>query len=186
MRTLCFSLLLAGLALFARPAAAQEGGQPVKPTPTTRYIMKDGAVVQRQGGTTTALDANIRLPNGTKVNVKSGIVELPGGKITTLHEGDYVKADGGIVFATPASAASARGAKATPADAKFSTFVIQGTEPRTPARKIQLLNQKIELLNQKVTLLSKGQPASAEVTAIDQQLQEMDAQLASEGGTPDK
>ena len=145
--------------------------------------MHNGEVVQRQNGNDTPLDANIRLPNGTKVNVKSAIVELPTGKITTLHEGDYVKADGGIVFATPASAAAARGEKPeVAADTKFSTYVLTGTEPSNPTRKILLLTQKMELMSQEINLLSKSQPVTPEITQLDKQIQELDAQLALDKG----
>ena len=100
--------VLLGVGLAAAPhlvAAQPSGGQPVRPGRTTQFLFTRGAVVQRTGNQTTALTQNVRLPNGTKINVRSGIVELPSGKITTLREGDYVNAEGGIVFGTPASAA---------------------------------------------------------------------------------
>ena len=86
-------------------AAAQEGGYPVKPNPATRYVYQNGEVVQRLGEKTIRITRNLRLPDGTKINYKSGMVEMAGGKIITLRAGDYVKADGGVVYATPATAA---------------------------------------------------------------------------------
>ena len=178
------SLLLGGsFALVPRPSVAQPtGGQLVHPGRTTQYLYSRGAVVQRVGNQTTALAQNIRLPNGTKINVRSGIVELPTGKITTLRDGDYVNAEGGIVFGTPASAAAARGDTTVAANAKFDTYVHVGTAPArilgdAPTEREQLLMRKIELLNRKVTLLTETNSNPPSTEAVDKQLQELDTQL---------
>lgn len=177
-------LLLAGA---PRLATAQEGGFPVATTPNSQFIMVDGTVVHRQGNQTTALTQNVRLAGGTKINYKSGIVELPGGKITTLHEGDYVKPDGGIVFATPASAAAARGDNAVPADAQYDKYVQVGRAPGNSAemetrlsaldQRVQLMARKIKLLNDKITLLSKSKQKLPNTAQLDQQIKALDAQL---------
>jgi hypothetical protein len=103
-------------------------------------------------------------------------VELPGGKKTTLKEGDYVKADGGIVFATSASAAAARGDNSVPADKKFDTYV-QRVSPPSDAEQVRLLNLKVDLLNQKIALLSQGRSTMPEMSQLDQQLKTIDDQL---------
>ena len=184
-----FSHLIASLALggsFAlvpRLGQAQPmGGQLVHPGRTTQYLYSRGAVVQRVGNQSTPLTQNIRLPNGTKINVRSGIVELPTGKITTLRDGDYVNAEGGIVFGTPASAAAARGDTTVAANAKFDTYVHVGTAPArilgdAPTEREQLLMRKIELLNRKVTLLTETNSNPPSTEAVDKQLQELDTQL---------
>lgn len=185
-----FGLLLSVLALTAtpRPAAAQEGGFPVATTANSRFVLSEGAVVHQQGTKITALTQNVRLAGGTKINVKSGIVELPGGKITTLHEGDYVQADGGIVFKTPASAAAARGDKtALPPDAQYDKYVQTGSAPNNFAemearvngldQRVQLMARKIKLLNEKITLLSQTRQKLPNTAQLDQQIKALDAQL---------
>jgi hypothetical protein len=181
---LAASLLLGvGLATVPRLSVAQpQGGQPVRPGRTTQFLFTRGAVVQRTGNRTTALTQNVRLPNGTKINVRSGIVELPTGKITTLREGDYVNAEGGIVFGTPASAAAARGDTTVAANAKFDSYVHVGTAPArilgdAPTEREQLLMRKIELLNRKVALYGQTTTNPPNTDAVDKQLQELDAQL---------
>ena len=178
------SLLLgAGLAATPRLSAAQpSGGQLVHPGRTTQYLFARGAVVQRTGSKTTALTQNVRLPNGTKINVRSGIVELPTGKITTLRDGDYVNAEGGIVFGSPGSAAAARGDTTVSANAKFDSYVHVGTAPArvlgdTPTEREQLLMQKIELLNRKVALYGQTTVNPPNTEAVDKQLQELDTRL---------
>lgn len=175
------ALAFAGLATTPQLSVAQAGGLPVKPAANTQYVLQNGAVGQRQGlkGQVVPLTQNIKLPNGTKINTKSGIVELVGGKITTLHEGDYVRADGGIVFATPASAAAARGDNTVPATAQYDTYVQKAGIVYDPARQVELLNQKIELLNKKISLLSRDQPAVPGVEQIDVQLKNLDAEMSS-------
>ncbi len=185
MRTVSFlsvALLGAGLLLAPRVGAAQSGGTPIRPSRNAQFVFRNGEVMQRLGTQLTPLKQNVRLPNGTKINVKSGIVELPGGKITSLHENDYINAEGGIVFATPASAAAARGDNSMPADAKYDTYVQVGTAPTTilgnaPTDREQLMMHKIELLNRKVTLLQQTHPNAPSTEAVDKQLQEIDAQL---------
>jgi hypothetical protein len=176
-------LLGASLALAPRPGQAQTSVvQAVRPNRNTQFLYLNGAVVQRLGTTTTPLTQNVRLPNGTKINVRSGIVELPTGKITTLRDGDYVNAEGGIVFGSPASAAAARGDTSVAANAKFDTYVHVGTAPArilgdAPTEREQLLMRKIELLSRKVTLLTQTNPNPPSTEAVDKQLSEIDTQL---------
>lgn len=176
-------LLGASLALVPRLSTAQTSVvQSVRPNRNTQFFYTNGAVVQRLGNQTTPLTQNVRLPNGTKINVRSGIVELPTGKITTLREGDYVNAEGGIVFGSPASAAAARGDTTVAANAKFDTYVHVGTAPArvlgdAPTEREQLLMRKIELLSRKVTLLTQTNPNPPSTEAVDKQLQEIDTQL---------
>lgn len=181
-QVLFLSFLSVGLACAPRPGAAQSVVQNVRPNRNTQFLFLNGAVVQRLGNQTTALKQNVVLPNGTKINVRSGIVELPTGKITSLHEGDYINAEGGIVFGSPASAAAARGDGSVPADAKFDSYVHVGAAPapvltNEPSEREQLLVRKIELLTRKVALLSQTHPSPPTTDAVDKQLQEIDAQL---------
>jgi hypothetical protein len=178
------SLLLgASLAFVPRPGQAQTSVvQTVRPNRNTQFLYLNGVVVQRLGTTTTPLTQNVRLPNGTKINVRSGIVELPTGKITTLRDGDYVNAEGGIVFGSPASAAAARGDTSVAANAKFDTYVHVGSAPArilgdAPTEREQLLMRKIELLSRKVTLLTQTNPNPPSTEAVDKQLSEIDTQL---------
>ena len=183
-----FFLTLTATALAATPrlAAAQDGGYPVQTTARTQFVFMNGEVMRRDGSQTTALAQNVKLTNGVKINYKNGIVEMPAdknhpkGKKITLREGDYVRADGGVVFATPASAAAARGAAtapATPAGTKYETYVQRGPGYAAPEQKMQLLNKKIELLTQKVQLLSQGRTDLPSTKAIDDQLAEVNTQL---------
>jgi hypothetical protein len=178
------SLLLGyGLALTPHLSVAQpSGGQPVKPNRNTQFIYTRGAVVQRVGNQTTPLTQNVRLPNGTKINVRSGIVELPTGKITTLRDGDYVNAEGGVVFGSPISAAAARGDSTVAPNAKFDPYVHVGTTPAralsdAPTDREQLLMRKIELLNRKVELLNQSVATPPDMSAVDKQIQELDVQI---------
>ena len=150
-----------------------------------QFVMQNGAVVRRRNGQMTGLTQNVRLPNGTKVNVKSGIVELPTGKMVTLKEGDYVKADGGVMFATPQNAAASRGETA-PADARFGEVVDRGAAPSAADvdtrlsglnRRVELMAQKIQLLNQKISLLSQGNPKAPDTSQLDSQIKALDEQL---------
>ena len=158
-------------------AAAQEGGYPVKPNPATRYVYQNGEVVQRLGEKTTRITRNLRLPDGTKINYKSGMVEMAGGKIITLRAGDYVKADGGVVYATPGSAAYARNDQTVPATAKFDTFVQVGAASASASEELQLLRKKVELLNRKIELLGQDQTPPSAVAVLDVQLREIDEKL---------
>jgi len=178
------SLLLGtSLAFVPRPGQAQTSVvQTVRPNRNTQFLYLNGVVVQRLGTQTTALTQNVRLPNGTKINVRSGIVELPTGKITTLRDGDYVNAEGGIVFGSPASAAAARGDTSVAANSKFDTYVHVGSAPAriladAPTEREQLLMRKIELLSRKVTLLTQTNPNPPSTEAVDKQLSEIDTQL---------
>jgi len=176
------ALLGAALSLAAQPSHAQSGGAPIRPNRNAQFVFRNGEVVQRLGTQVTPLAQNVRLPNGTKINVKSGIVEFPGGKITSLHEGDYINAEGGIVFGTPASAAAARGDNSVAADAKFDKYVQVGTAPTTitgdaPNEREQLLMHEVELLNRKVALLQQTHPNAPNTEVVDKQLQELDAKL---------
>jgi len=186
-RTLFFLLVAGGLATAPHRAAAQDGGFPVQTTATTRFVFTNGEVVRRDGSQTTALSQNVKLANGTKINYKNGIVEMPADKINpqgkklTLREGDYGRADGGVVFATPGSAAAARGAgtsKATPANAKYDTYVQHGPGYDSSALRAQLLTKKVDLLTQKVALLSQGRTDLPDTKALDEQLAQLEGQLA--------
>ena len=189
MKHLFFLTLTAAvLAATPRLAAAQDGGYPVQTTARTQFVFMNGEVMRRDGSQTTALAQNVKLTNGVKINYKNGIVEMPAdknhpkGKKITLREGDYVRADGGVVFATPASAAAARGtatAPATPAGTKYETYVQRGPGYAAPEQQMQLLNKKIELLTQKVQLLSQGRTDLPSTMAIDDQLAEVNTQLTA-------
>ncbi|QKG56837.1 hypothetical protein GKZ68_09500 [Hymenobacter sp. BRD128] len=179
---LAATLLGAALSLTTLSSRAQSGGTPIRPNRNAQFVFRNGEVVQRLGTQITPLAQNIRLPNGTKINVKSGIVEFPGGKITSLHENDYINAEGGIVFSTPQSAAAARGDNSVDANAKYDKYVQVGTAPTTitadaPNEREQLLMQKIELLNRKVTLLQQTHPNPPSTDAVDRQLQDLDAKI---------
>jgi len=185
MRTAPFfatALLGAALSLTSFTSQAQSGGAPIRPNRNAQFVFRNGEVVQRLGTQITPLAQNVRLPNGTKINVKSGIVEFPGGKITSLHDGDYINAEGGIVFSTPASAAAARGDNSVAADAKYDKYVQVGTAPTTimgdaPNEREQLLMHKVELLNRKVALLQQTHPNAPNTDVVDKQLAEIDAQM---------
>ena len=179
-RFLLSLLVLGALAGAPHVAAAQSGGYPVQTTARTQFVFKDGAVMRREGDDVTALTQNVRLKNGTKINYKSGIVELPTGKITTLREGDYVKADGGIVFGSPASAAAARGEKAEGGE-QFDTYVQKFGSKMGPGQQLNLLQQKVELLEEKVKLLSEGRTDLPNTSLVDKQLQILDNQLRPSG-----
>jgi hypothetical protein len=177
------ALLAYGLALTPHLSVAQpSGGYPVSPARNAQFLYTNGKVVQRVGKQTTSLTQNVRLPNGTKINVRSGIVELPTGKITTLRDGDYVNAEGGIVFGSPVSAAAARGDSTVAPNAKFDPYVHVGTAPArslsdAPTDREQLLMRKIELLNRKVELLSQSVATPPDMSAVDKQIQELDTQI---------
>lgn len=172
------------LAVAPHTAAGQDGGFPVQTTARTQFVFSEGEVVRREGSQTTPLTQNVKLRNGTKINYKNGIVELPAdkvypqGKKLTLREGDYVRPDGGIVFATPASAAAARG-EAAPAAAKFEPYVQRVASAADPAAQVALLNKKVELLTQKVSLLSQGRTDLPDTKTIDTQLAQLEAQLTA-------
>ena len=177
MHRILFLALTAGfLAATPRIVAAQAGGYPVKTSVSTQFVFKDGEVMRRDGSQTTALTQNVKLANGTKINYKNGIVEMPAdkvhpqGKKLTLREGDYVRADGGVVFATPGSAAAARGQGTITPGTKFETYTQRGPGYTVPAQQITILNRKIELLNQKIALLSQGRTDLPDTKAIDEQL----------------
>lgn len=179
------TLLLAAVLATAghRLAAAQGGGFPVQTTASTQFVMQNGEVVKRDGNQITALSQNVKLASGVKINYKNGIVEMPAdklnanGKKITLHEGDYVRADGGVVFATPGSAAAAKGAAPTPPSATYEKYVQRGPGYADPAQRVPMLNKKIELLNQKISLLSQSRTDLPDTKALDAQLADLDAQL---------
>lgn len=185
---ICAVLALGGAAPRAGLAQAS-GGQLIRPNRNTQFVFQHERVVQRLGTQLTPLVQNVRLPNGTKINVRSGIVEFPSGKITPLHEGDYINAEGGIVFATPASAAAARGDYLTAVNAQYDKYVHVGTSaapagssaatasPDSAAVRELLLRQKVELLNRKLTLLQETHPNAPTTSAVDKQLQALDARL---------
>ncbi|GAA4017528.1 hypothetical protein GCM10022408_33900 [Hymenobacter fastidiosus] len=163
-----------------KPIGAIEAGN------TDHFLMRDGEVVLRQGSTTKPLYKNVALADGTKVNYKSGIVELPGGKKTTLKEGDYVTMKGEIVFATAGSAAAARGDKSVPATAQYETYVDRNSSTSTTDMetrltslnsRITLMAQKIQLLNDKITLLSSTAQRPTDTSQLDQQIKALEEQL---------
>lgn len=185
MSRILFSVLVATcLAAAPRLAAAQDGGFPVQTTARTQFVFKDGEVMRREGSQLTPLTQNVKLASGVKINYKNGIVEMPidkinpQGKKLTLREGDYVRADGGVVFATPGSAAAARGDAPHGPSGKFDTYTQRGLGYTDPAGQVALLNKKIELLTQKVQLLSQGRTDLPDTKAIDDQLAQLNAQLA--------
>ena len=184
-RFLLVLLAASCLATAPRHAAAQDGGYPVQTTARTQFVFMNGEVMRREGSQTSALTQNVKLANGTKINYKNGIVEMPADKVNsqgkkfTLREGDYVRADGGVVFATPASAAAARGAAPTPPNAKYDTYVQRGPGYADPAMQVSLLNKKVELLTQKVNLLSQGRTDLPDTKAIDDQLTKLNTQLTA-------
>ena len=171
------------LATAPRRAAAQAGGFPVQTTSRTQFVMTSGEVQRREGTQTTHLTQNVKLPNGVKINYKNGIVEMPADKLNpqgqkiTLREGDYVRPDGGVVFATPASAASARGAAPTAPAAKYETYVQRGPGYADTAGQAALLGKKVALLNQKIALLTQACPNAPDTKALDEQLAKLDAEL---------
>jgi hypothetical protein len=152
---------------------------------TDRFVMSDGTVLLMQGGRSNPLSKNVVLSNGTKINYKSGIVEFTTGKKTTLREGDYVKMNGDIVYATPASAAAARGDNSVPATAQYDKYVERGTTATsttvsgTPVSEelTALLTRKIQLLNQKISLMTPNPANQAAVDKLNQQLGALDAQI---------
>ncbi|SHL48882.1 DUF6799 domain-containing protein [Hymenobacter psychrotolerans] len=192
MKNLPISLLALLLAVAAPLSAAAQ--TKTEPGPTTRvaatasdqYLMQNGEVVLRQNGRTVSLSKNVVLSNGTKVNYKSGIVEFPTGKKTTLREGDYVTIGGDVVFATPGSAAAARGDNSVPADAKFNKYVDRGTTPTSTTTTIidsqandltTLLSRKIQLLNEKIGLMTPNPANQAAIESLNQQIKTLDAQI---------
>ena len=189
MQRLLFALLTAGcLAAAPRFAAAQDGGFPVQTTARTQFVFRNGEVMRRDGSQLTPLTQNVKLAGGVKINYKNGIVEMPADKVNpkgkklTLREGDYVRADGGVVFATPGSAAAARGQRAgSPAGptGKFETYVQRGPGYADPAVQLSVLSKKVELLTQKVALLSQGRTDLPDTRAIDDQLAQLDAKLTA-------
>ncbi len=184
MFRLLFVLLAAGcLATAPRFVAAQAGGFPVQTTERTQFVFLDGEVVRRDGDKVTPLTKNVKLSSGVKINYKNGIVEMPAddinpaGKKITLREGDYVRADGGVVFATPGSASSAQGKTPIGTNGKFEPYIQRGEGFADPAMHISLLNQKIDLLTQKVNILSQSRSDSPDTKAIDAQLEQLNLKL---------
>lgn len=183
-------LLLLLLSLGSAPAVLAQTANvagPVETAPSDRFMLQNGEVVLVKGKRPTPLTKNVLLSNGTKINYKSGIVELPGGKMTTLKEGDYVRPNGDIVFGSPASAAQARGDNSVPTTAQFNTYVDPRPAPATPLAmetrltemnsKISLMAEKIQLLNQKISLLNATGQQKVDTSALDQQIQALDAKL---------
>ncbi|QNE40238.1 hypothetical protein F1C16_12040 [Hymenobacter sp. NBH84] len=192
MRTFLFLLLTGSLLTAVSPASAQEKtAVRVRPIGAVDYgtgaqfLFRNGEVVLHQDNNYQPLTKNIRLANGTKINYKSGIVELPSGKLTTLHEGDYVNSAGSIVFATPSSAAAARHDTIGANAARFEQYVERGkivplsdlqAQLNRQSQQLKLMEQKVRLLNQKIDLLSR-QSTPPDTRQLDQQLRELDQQL---------
>jgi len=193
----CFLLLLTlGLGLTTglstqaqtKAAATPLSASKLAARPTTgvhdQFVLQNGEVVLRQGTRITPLTQNVRLANGTKVNYKSGIVEFPTGKITTLQEGDYVTRQGDVIFDTPTSAAASRGDQLKPANTKFQQYVERGTlatDPKsqvaTLTDKVNLLEKKVQLLNEKMSVLNNASQKQPDTSQLDQQLRTVDEQL---------
>jgi hypothetical protein len=182
---LCLALA-APLGAAAQSKTAPKPAGAVAANGSDQYLMREGEVVLRQGSTITPLSKNVVLSDGTKVNYKSGIVELPGGKKTTLKEGDYVTVQGDVVFATPGSAAAARGDKSVPAGAQYTTYIDRNYAPTSTEMetrlgslnsRITLMGQKIQLLNDKISLLSSNPSKPADTSQLDQQIKSLDQQL---------
>ena len=179
------------LAVAPRPAVAQDGGALVPVTPRAQFVFLDGEMVRREGTQDTPLTENIKLVSGIKINFKNGIVEMPavyfdaqGKRLAvplckkfTLHEGDYVRTDGSLVFATPASAAAARGDIPVAPGAQYEKYVLRGPGYAEPAVQLPLLAKKVELLTQKITLLSQGRADLPDTKSLDDQLTRLDAQI---------
>ena len=171
------------LASAPRPVAAQDGGHAVQTTVRTQFVFKNGEVLRRDGKQLTPLTQNVKLANGTKINYKNGIVEMPAdklypqGKKISLHEGDYVRPDGGVVFASPGSATASQGLPTPATGARYTTYAERGPGYSDPALQISLLNKKVELLTQKVALLSQGRPDKPDTKAIDDQLAKLEMQM---------
>lgn len=188
MKSFVFLLGIAGALAVPRGVAAQQGGRTVQTTAQTQFMYLNGTVVRRDGSQTTPLTQNVRFPNGTKINYKSGIVEFPTGKLTTMKEGDFVRPDGGLVFATPGSAALARGDSSVPANALFVPYTLPAPANPVDAKvqtdalqlRVQLMERKVELLNRKVASLSKGRAALPDARQIDLDLASLDAQLRAD------
>ncbi len=184
-RLFLITVLAACLAAAPRFAAAQEGGFPVKTTARTQFVFKNGEVMRREGNVLTPLTQNVKLSSGVKINYKNGIVEMPADKINpqgkklTLREGDYVRADGGLVFATPGSAAAARGQAPNGPSGKYTTYVQRGPGYADPAVRASLLAKKVELLTQKVNLLSQGRTDLPNTKELDDQLAQLETQLTT-------
>ncbi|WP_426490807.1 DUF6799 domain-containing protein [Hymenobacter sp. 102] len=187
MKKILLALLLCSVGAASAQTGSNTVASAVETTPTDRFILQNGEVVQVRGRRPMPLTHNVLLPNGTKINYKSGIVELPGGKITTLKEGDYVRPTGEIVFATAGSAAQSRGDNTVPATAQFATYTDPRPAPATPAAmetrlsemnsKISLMAEKIQLLNQKISLLSTNAQRPTDTASLDQKIQAIDAKL---------
>ncbi|RYU82133.1 DUF6799 domain-containing protein [Hymenobacter persicinus] len=182
----CFALA-APLGAAAQSKTAPKPAGATEASSTDQFVMRDGEVVMRQGSTIKPLNKNVVLSDGTKINYKSGIVELPGGKKTTLKEGDYVTIKGEIVFATPGSAAAARGDNSVPAGAQYTTYVDRNMAPASAAdmdarlsslnSRLTLMARKIQLLNDKISLLSSATQRPADTSQLDQQIKALDEQL---------
>jgi hypothetical protein len=194
MKTLAFLAVAAAMAVAAPQRGCAQTKTAPKPTSATasastdQYVMQNAEVMLRQGTRLTSLTKNVVLPNGTKVNYKSGIVEFPTGKKTTLREGDYVTTAGDVVFATPASAAAARGDSSVPAEAQYTPYVQKGTAPTaptttsvtaigTPNDLTSLLTRKVQLLTEKINLMTPNPANQAAINSLNQQLQALDAQI---------
>jgi hypothetical protein len=190
MKKLPFLLLFAAISVGnASTGAAQSKTAPpvgaVAANSSDRFLMQNGTVVLVQGRRPTPLTKNVVLANGTKINYKSGIVEFTTGKKTTLQEGDYVKMNGDLVFATPASAAAARGDNSVPTTTQYDRYVQHTgtatgtTVSATPMEQqlTTLLTRKIELLNQKISLMTPNPTNQAALDKLNQQIQSLDAQI---------
>jgi Ppx/GppA phosphatase family len=96
---------------------AQSGNTAALATPhqAQHFMVQDHEVVLRKGDKTIALTKNVVLPNGIKINYKSGIVEFPDGRKTALKEGDVVTMGGEIVAGIAVRRASEEPTPATPA-----------------------------------------------------------------------
>lgn len=188
-KLLSLLLLFAFPSLIPRQVAAQSKIAPsagvIAANSSDRFVFQDGTLLLVQGTLSSPLSKNVVLSNGTKINYKSGIVEFTTGKKTTLREGDYVKMNGDIVYATPASAAAARGDNSVPATAQYNQYIERGTTATsttvsgTPVSEelTGLLTRKIQLLNQKISLMTPNPANQAALDKLNQQLKTLDAQI---------
>lgn len=148
-------------------------------------MYQNGVVVWRESPTTPLTQKNVRLTNDTKINYRSGVVQFPGDKLTKLKGSDFLRPDGGLVFAIPGSAVAARGNSPASTSAAFNTYtlsirVVPGSaaaEDGALQLRVQPLERTVELLNRRFALLTQGLAISPEADQIDSDPAALDARL---------